>query len=247
MEARYLKKSANRREEVLATALCQALILKKEVCADRFPLPGMTEVPVQCPENCHACCKATVILDLTAVESLTIYLLNRELIGLVEKHIGLQEDKGYCPFLIKDKCIIHTYKPTACQMYMPVAHAGRPLCYYLAREQHLPADDHGYEYLMNSSCYAIHGFMLMMQGETDGCLPHSYFMNIHEGTLWWKNNYPSLPKNTRIILESILRGDPAGLQLQQHFKYTKALQAGYQAYVERLEHHCGSIANQIPT
>jgi len=222
---------------MLTGALCQALIVKKEVSPDRYNIPEMKNVTIQCPDDCHACCKVAVTLDLTAVESLMIYLLNRDVVDLIGEYTRLHDDTGYCPFMIMDKCIINTYKPTACQMYMPFEHEGKPMCFYLAQNKLELQEGNVSENSMNSSSYDIHGFMLMLQCDIDKYLSHSFFKNIYEGTLWWKNNYFSLPEDTRICLESILSEDHIGLQLMDNFKFEEALLAGYKTYTDILENH----------
>ena len=227
---------------MLTATLCQGLIVKKEVSPDRFNVPEMKNEPIQCPHDCHACCKVSITLDLTAVESLMIYLLNRDVVDLIEEYTRLHDDTGYCPFMIMDKCIINTYKPTACQMYMPFAYEGKPMCFYLAQDELISMDGNVLENCMNSSSYDIHGFMLMLQCDIDKYLSRSFFKNIYEGTLWWKNNYFSLPEDTRICLESILSQDYIGVQLMDNFKFEEALQAGYKTYTDILENHLTSTS-----
>ena len=220
---------------MLTDALCQALIVKKGVCPDRFNDPEMDKEQIKCPEDCHACCRSDVILDLTAVESLMIYLLNRDVINIIDEYTRLHDYTEYCPFMIMDKCIINSCKPTACQMYMPFEHEGKPMCFYLAGKDLMLHVDHPLEYRMNSNSYAIHGFMMMVQCDIDTYLSRSFFKNIYDGTLWWKNNYHSLPDDTRICLESILSEDYIGLKLMHNFNFEEALMAGHQTYIDILD------------
>ncbi len=226
------KTGENLREELLTGALCQALIVKKGVSVDRVVLPEMKKEAMQCPSDCHACCKMDVTLDLTSVESLVIYLLNRDVIDLIEEYTRLHDATGYCPFMIMEKCIINAYKPSACQMYMPFASEGKPMCFYLARGKAQELDADAPQNMMNSSCYDIHGLMLLLQCDVDRYLSRSFFKNIYEGTLWWKDNYLSLPRDTRICLESILAGNYIGSQLTDNFNYKEVLQAGYSKYTD---------------
>ena len=176
-------------------------------------------------------------LDLTAAESLTIYLLNRDVVDLIEEYTRLHDQTGYCPFMIMDRCIIHNYKPTACQMFMPFAYKGKPMCYYIAEEGQLLKDDDSPENCMNSSSYDIHGCMMTIQSEIDGYLSRSFFKNIYQGTLWWKNNYHCLPVNTRTCLESILNGEYVGLQIMEDFKFAETLLAGHETYSAMVAGH----------
>lgn len=227
--------SKNRREEVLTCALCQALIVKKMVFAGRFEMPEIKDTPIECHKDCHVCCKISVTLDLTAVESLLIYLLNQGVVTLIEEYTSLHEDTGYCPFMITGKCIINTYKPTACQMYMPFEYKGQPMCYYLAKGGELPQGGCFPDIYMNSNSYDIHGFMLMMQTDIDRYSSHSFFKNAYEGTLWWEKHYHDLPADTRVCLESILNENYIGLQLMEDFNYEEALLAGHEKYVNLLD------------
>lgn len=197
----------------------------------------MDKKQIQCPEHCHACCKAGVIQDVTAVESLIIYLLNRDIINLVDQHTALHNPTGYCPFLIQDKCSINAYKPTACQMYMPFEIDGNPVCFYTAKEELEIMPDAQLEYYMNSNSYAIHGFMMIIQADIDADLTRSCFKNVDAGVSWWKNHCDSLPDGTRGSLESILSEDKGGLQRIHDFNYEQSLRAGYQRYSETLKLH----------
>lgn len=229
---------------MLTTALCQALIIKKEICPDRFMVPGMKKKPIQCPDHCHACCNSTVILDLTAVESLMIYLLNRDVIDLIDEYTNLHDHTEYCPFMIVDKCIINTYKPSACQMYMPFEYEGKPMCFYLAKNEFMLQAGNSTENYMNSNSYDIHEFMMMIQCDIDKYLSRSFFKNIYDGTLWWKNNYQSLPDDTIICLESILSEGYIGLQLKHDFKFKEALLSGHETYADLLENRSKSLGNK---
>jgi len=146
-------------DSTLTKALCQALIIKKEVSPQRFDDLETVEKMASCPTDCHACCTKGVTLDLTSVESLIIYLLNRDVVNLIDTYTALHDPTEYCPFLIMDKCIINTYKPSACQMYMPFDYKGKAVCFYLT------AKDSKEKFLGSTACtahsnaYAIHGFM----------------------------------------------------------------------------------------
>lgn len=224
------------REEALTCGLCQALILKREVSCERYALSGLEGEQVQCPLDCHACCRSGVTLDLTSVEALMVYLLNRELVDLLEEYVELHGEGDYCPFLISDKCIIHTYKPTACQMFMPFAYRGNPMCYYLAGQDFLPAEGERCQGLMNSNSYAVHGCMAKIQREVAEYFPVPFFQHIYAGTVWWKQHYHGLPGNTRTCLESILlQGDTIGDQLSAKFDFGAALQAGDELYMDLCE------------
>lgn len=220
---------------MLTGAFCQALIVKKDVSPERVSIPEMKDEQIQCPDNCHACCKTGVTLDLTAVEALVIYLLNRELVDLIEEYTNSHDFSGYCPFMLKDRCLINAYKPSACQMYMPFEYAGKPLCYYTAADDFvLPAESLGDSY-MNSNAYGIHGFMVMMQSDSDTYVSPSFFKHIYEGTLWWKKNYHCLPAVTRMCLESILDEGDIGLKIRDGFRVEEALLAGRTTYTAMLE------------
>jgi len=200
-------------------------------------VPDMKKIPVQCPDDCHACCNSKVILDLTSVESLMIYLLNRDVIALIDEYTKLHEHTEYCPFMIMDKCIINAYKPSACQMYMPFEYEGKPMCFYLAKDECMRQTGNSTENYMNSNSYDIHGLMMMIQCDLDKYLSCSFFENIYNGIDWWKNNYQSLPDNTIFCLESILSEGGIGLQLNNNFKYEEALLAGHETYENLLDHH----------
>ena len=197
----------------------------------------MDKKQIQCPQHCHACCKAGVIQDLTAVESLIIYLLNRDIIDLVDQHTALHTPTGYCPFLIQDKCIINAYKPTACQMYMPFEINGKPVCFYTVEKGAEVPPGTQLEYYMNSNSYAIHGFMMIIQDDIDADLSQSCFKNINAGVSWWQGHCESLPDGTRGCLESILSEDHAGLERIHDFKYKQSLCDGYQRYSDTLKLH----------
>ncbi len=234
----YEKKVQNsRREEVLTSSLCQALILKKEVSCERYDLPGMESDPIQCPVDCHACCQLGVTLDLTSVEALMVYLLNGEVVELIEEYTKLHDESSFCPYMIMDKCIINSYKPTACQMFMPFAYKGKAMCFYRANKDFIMSEGESSEGVMNSSSYAIHGFMMMIQSEIDEYLPKLFFKNIYNGTRWWRDHYSTLPDNTQLCLESILKQGNIGKQLTDHFNFKAALQAGHESYAELREMH----------
>jgi Fe-S-cluster containining protein len=197
----------------------------------------MEKKQIQCPQHCHACCKSNVVQDITAVESLIIYLLNRDIIDLVDQHTALHNLTGYCPFLIQGKCIINAYKPTACQMYMPFEIDGNPVCFYIAEKGSTVQPGSELEYYMNSNSYAIHGFMMIIQADIDADLSQTCFKNIDAGISWWQVHCDSLPDATRGSLESILNEDRDGLQRIHDFQYEQSLYAGYQRYSETLKQH----------
>lgn len=203
-----------------------------EVSCDRH-LPRHSKTDnIQCPVGCHACCASTTVLDLTAVEALLVYLLNRDVVHLLEQYVQLQGESDYCPYLIADKCTIHTYKPTACQMFMPFACKGKPMCFYLADKKEAFQKDKVFEEAMNSNCYAIHGYMVLLQNEIIEYLHLPYFKNTYAGTLWWHEHYPRLPENTRFCLESLLEQDHVGHQLMVDFDFSASLSAGEKTYLE---------------
>ncbi len=248
IKTRENRQKDNQREEVLTGGLSQALIVKKEVCADRFDDPATENKQIQCPEGCHACCKLGVILDLTSVESLMIFLLNRDVIAIIDEYTRLHDYTGYCPFMIMDKCIINAYKPSACQMYMPFEYEKKPMCYYLAGDELVARNNLSLEYTLNSSSYDIHGFMIKIQNDIDQYVSRSVFRNIYDGTRWWRKNYHALPEDTRICLESILSEDSIGLQLTHDFKFEEALMAGHQAYADKVaERSTGSTTGNMQT
>ncbi len=191
----------------------------------------------QCPIDCHACCKLGITLDLTSVEALMVYLLNRDMVDLLEEYISLHVKSDYCPYMIKDKCIINNYKPTACQMFMPFVYKGKAMCFYLADKKTVLSEEESSEGLMNSSSYSIHGYMMMLQSKVGDYLPVSFFKNTIDGTLWWKEHYHSLPDNTQNCLESILTQGHIGKKLTSCFDYKVALQAGSETYSDLCEKH----------
>jgi hypothetical protein len=217
------------------------LILKKEISCEHYSLPDTESEPIQCPVNCHACCRLGVTLDLTSVEALMVYLLNKEVVDLIDEYAKLHDESDFCPYMIMNKCIINSYKPTACQMFMPFAYKGKAMCFYLAdKDIILPEGESSSEGAMNSSSYDIHGFMMMIQSEIDEYLPKLFFKNIYDGTLWWKDHYSALPENTLLLLESILNQGNSGRQLTDHFNFKAALQSGHDAYADLREKHLNS-------
>lgn len=188
--------------------------------------------PAHCPEGCHACCRSWVTLDLTAVEALTVYLLNREMVELIERAHHLRPEDDYCPFLIQNRCSIHAYKPSACQMFMPFTSQGKPTCYYLAKERgDLQVAAEGEQYL-NSHAYAIHGLMMLLQCMVGSHLPCIFFKNSYQGALWWKEHYSILPSTTKNCLESILNHDAHGEQQRADFAFAEALRSGLANYMQ---------------
>jgi len=163
-----------------------------------------------------------------------IFLLNRDSLELIDNYIKLHDPTDYCPFMIMDKCIIHAYKPSACQMFMPFTHAHKLACYYLADREMQARKDLDMEYLLNSNCYDVHGFMLKTQHDVAGFLGRSFFKNIAEGIVWWRAHYASLPEMVRDDLESIVAGDAPGLERIRAFSFEKALREGHRAYLQRL-------------
>ena len=233
------------RDGILTDALCRALIIKKGVCPDRFDEPGMEDEQIRCPEHCHACCTSSATLDLTAVETLTIYLINREIIHVMDEETIQQNASGYCPFLILDKCIINAYKPTACQMYMPFAHQGKAMCAYIATGEVKQQQDCTAKYYMNSNSYAIHGLMMLVQHDLYNYLSKVCFKHIFEGVLWWKKNYTLLPLSTRVVLESVVNEEVLGLQRMDSFKFEESLLAGHQTYTDVLAGHTMYSAGRL--
>ncbi len=217
--------------------LCNALIIKKEVYPERFQSADPDDHPALCPRECHACCKLGIILDLTSVEALLIYLLNRDVVHLIDEYTTRHDPSPFCPFMIMDKCIINSYKPSACQMYMPFEFNGEPACYYLAAEKT------GKDFIgstacsMHSNSYAIHGFMLLAQQNLDPYMEQSWFKNIYDGTAWWQEHYDALPKATRTDMESIINEDTAGLLKTENFKFEASLATGFQTYNETVSQH----------
>jgi Fe-S-cluster containining protein len=223
-------------ESALTEALCRALIIKKEVNPDRFA-EGAGEVSVTCPRDCHACCSEEVVLDLTSVESLMIYLLNRDVVHLIDEYTAGHEPTGYCRFMIMDKCIINAYKPSACQMFMPSEHHGKAVCFYLAEDG---ADDRYADCTAcsaHSNSYAVHGCMLLVQQEVDDSLHGRCFRNVYEGTRWWRKHYADLPASTRNCLDSIINDDAAGLRRVREFPFDEVLAAGNRAYNQAVQRH----------
>ena len=166
-----------------------------------------------------------------------VYLLNRDVVEMIDEYILLHDPTGFCPFMIMDKCIINAYKPTACQMYMPFDYHGRPMCYYLANETTITPEEHLGESIRNSNSYAIHGFMMLMQNNISRYFPSTFFKNIYEGTRWWKNNYQLLPQDTIMCLESVLTGDTIGRLMINDFQFEESLLEGDRAYNDLLEQH----------
>ena len=233
--------TAPRVESILTRVLCQALIIKKEVSAQRFADPAPAGQQASCPKDCHACCVRDVILDLTSVESLLIYLLNQDVVALLGTYLDLHEPSGDCPFLIMDKCIINTYKPSACQMYMPVTHQGRRVCFYLATSY--PESQCQYPSYAactsHSNAYAIHGVMLNVQRKLEPFFSQQCFKNIFDGTSWWEKHYQDLPEATRNALKSILNEDAEGVGRMADFAFEAVLSEGLSTYnksIEQLQH-----------
>jgi hypothetical protein len=162
--------------------------------------------------------------------------LNRDIVELIDEYARLHHTSGYCPFMIMDKCIINHYKPSACQMFMPFDHLGKPMCAYIAEPGAECACGDAAEQ-SNSSSYDIHGFMMMIQCEIEQHLAPSFFKNIYDGARWWKENYHILPEDTRICLESILSENAIGDCLVDGFDYEEALHDGYDRYVALLAGH----------
>ncbi len=231
-----------RDESILTRVLCQALIIKKEVSAQRFAEAVSADQQASCPKDCHACCVQDVILDLTSVESLMIYLLNQDIVALLGSYLELHEPSGYCPFLIMDKCIINTYKPSACQMYMPVIHKGRRVCFYLStsypdsQSQHFSCTG----CTSHSNAYAIHGVMLNAQRELEPFFSQQCFKNIFDGTTWWQKHYQDVPEATRKALQSILNEEAEGMGRMADFAFDAVLSEGLSTYnkcIEQVENH----------
>jgi Fe-S-cluster containining protein len=231
------KMPVNVEDSALTMALCRALIIKKEVSAQRFADPDTVEKKASCPRNCHACCAKNVTLDLTSVESLMIYLLNREVVHLIDTYTDLHDSSEYCPFLIMDKCIINTYKPSACQMYMPFDYKGKAVCFYLTKKNYAEKYSGSTDCTAHSNSYAIHGFMLLTQSRVDQYVSRHCFKNIYDGTHWWKNNFSQLPLATRNGLESILSEDTKGLLRMAKTEFDVLLAEGLSTYNKSVEQH----------
>lgn len=217
--------------------LCRALIIKKEVAADRFGGAPDEETCIECPRDCHACCALDVVLDLTAVESLMIYLLNKEVVEIIDAYTDLHDPTGYCPFFIMDKCIIHTYKPSACQMYMPFNYLGKAVCLY-HKEQHSVDNYAGSKMCsLHSNSYAVHGFMMLSQREVSLSFSQQFFCNIYDGTHWWKNHYSQLPLDTRRALESILTESEEGKRRMENTAFEELLAQGLDIYNQSIDEY----------
>jgi Fe-S-cluster containining protein len=171
------------------------------------------------------------------VESLLIYLLNRDVVHLIDEYTARHDPSPFCPFMIMDKCIINSYKPSACQMYMPFDFDGEPACFYLAGEKT------GKDFIgstacnMHSNSYAVHGFMLLVQQNLDPYLEQSWFKNIYDGTSWWQEHYDALPRATKTSMEAIINEDAAGLQQMEDFEFETSLAAGMQTYNDTVRQH----------
>ncbi len=230
------------REAVLTEALCRALIVKKGVDPERFA-PVEADDAAFCPRDCHACCSEEVVLDLTSVESLMIYLLNRDVVHLIDEYTASHDPTGYCRFMIMDRCIINAYKPSACQMYMPVAHHGELRCFYLADPESRENCDNCTTCTAHSNSYAIHGYMLMVQQEMEEYLSQSCFKNAYEGTRWWQIHYEELPGNTRQCLDAIVEERDSAREKIEAFSFEQALAAGNRTYNQAVQRHRARLGN----
>lgn len=228
----------------LTEGLCRALIIKKEVSPDRFQDPDADSGLASCPRECHACCKIDITLDLTAVESLMVYLLNRDVVDLIDEYIALHDPTGYCPFMLMGKCVINHYKPSACQMFMPFDYQGKAVCSYLVDEDSTEQFFGSTLCTMHSNSYAVHGCMLQIQEELEKYLSQTCFKNIYEGTFWWRTHYDDLPRETRAGLESIINETAAGLQQLAAFDFEESLTIGFNRYNESIEQHETAVRNQ---
>ena len=224
-------------ESDLTLALCQALILKKEVSAKRFADPAVLHQQATCPKECHACCARDVTLDLTSVEALMIYLLQKDIVCLIDQYTELHDPTGFCPFLLMDKCIIHNYKPTACQMYMPFNYKGKAVCYYLTDKENEQYRKEGIACSMHSNAYALHGFMLLTQRKVAGNFSKTCFKNVYDGTFWWKTHYKELPLATRNNLESIISENEQGAAQMAGLSFEDLLGQGLSTYNASIEEH----------
>jgi Fe-S-cluster containining protein len=218
-------------------ALCQALILKKEVSAERFADPSVSALQATCPRDCHACCAKDVTLDLTSVEALMIYLLQKDVVSLIDRYTELHDPTEFCPFLLMDKCIIHTYKPTACQMYMPLDYKGEPVCYYLSDNKSMEHKNMATPCTLHSNAYALHGYMLLTQRMVKIFFSKNCFKNIYDGTFWWKTHYSDLPLVTRNSLEAIISENEHGLLQMAVLDFETLLAKGLSTYNESIVEH----------
>ncbi len=224
--------------------LCRALIIKKEVSPERFKDLDADSALATCPRECHVCCKIDVTLDLTAVESLMVYLLNRDIVDLIDEYIGLHDPTGYCPFMITGKCVINHYKPSACQMFMPFDFQGKAVCSYLVDAESTEQFIGSTACTMHSNSYAVHGCMLEIQEELAVYLSQTCFKNIYEGTAWWRLHYDDLPQETRVGLESIINEDAAGLGRLGAFNFEESLSVGFHRYNDSIEQHEKMVHDQ---
>ena len=171
------------------------------------------------------------------MESLLIYLLNRDVVLLLDEYIEQHDASSFCPYMIMDKCIINVYKPSACQMYMPFTTQGKPVCFYLSGNQEMADFNGSTSCSAHSNSYAVHGFMLLIQQDIDRYLEQSWFKNIYDGTSWWRTHYDGLPQATRAGLESIINDDAAGQQQTGNFQFEESLTVGYQKYNDTVDRH----------
>jgi len=233
-------------DSLFTEGLCRALIIKKEVSPQRFKDFGADSLLATCPRECHVCCKIDVTLDLTAVESLMVYLLNRDIVNLIDEYIALHDPTGYCPFMIMGRSVINHYKPSACQMFMPFDFQGKAVCFYLVDDESTEQFIGSTACTMHSNSYAVHGFMLEIQEELAKYLSHTSFKNIYEGTAWWRMHYDNLPQETKVGLESIINEDIAGLQRLGAFNFEKSLDVGFRRYNDKIEQHEKDVPSRHP-
>ena len=223
----------------IVSIMSKALLLKQEVSAERFFVEGMPAEQAACPAQCHECCRLSVKMDLTGIEALLVYLLNREMIELVIRRRALTGDTGFCPFLVADVCVIHVYKPTACQMFMPYLYQGKPTCAY--RLNGLPTTALAglqVEQYLNSYSYDIHGYMLLCQQQLhEAFIPRS-FPHIFPGVVYWAEQYLLLPVEIRNSLQALLRDNVSGENTVSDFDYGLALSQGHEHYLAMFEMVC---------
>ncbi len=193
---------------------------------------GIPEKQAECPARCHACCTTSVRIDLTGLEALLVYLLNQDMAAMVIEHYALKGDTGFCPFLIADICVIHDYKPTACQMFMPYFHQGKTTCSYrLNQEEYVSMAELQVDLYLNSYAYDIHGYMMLAQQRLKGQGIPERFDHIFQGVEYWTTHYPFFPEAVRLTLDAVLRGGEDAKKWVSDFEYDKALSQGHAYYL----------------
>ncbi|WP_028580658.1 hypothetical protein [Desulfogranum japonicum] len=226
--------------EDIVSVLGKALLLKQKISTDRFVVEGLPDIQAACPTQCHECCRSNVKMDLTGLEALLVFLLNRDMIELVMEHHALTGDTGFCPFLVSDSCIIHAYKPTACQMFMPYLYQGKATCAYRLNGLHASClEELRVEQYLNSYSYDIHGYLMLCQVEIDEPLIPRSFSHIFDGVVYWSEHYQLLPAETRTHMETILDGQAESLnKYVSSFDFALALSQGHGYYLAAFENAC---------